>query len=83
MDGAYTNRQFIKVHFNGRDPVADKFITTNIHTGTPMVFIMDPKVNAQFFYLISWTCIHVKTVLLPVNWRTTSGRLHFRMNISL
>ena len=83
MDGADTNRQFIKVHFNGRDPVADKFITTNIHTGTPMVFIMDPKVNVHFFYLISLTCIHVKNVLLPVNWRTTSGRLHFRMNISL
>ena len=24
MDGADTNRQLIKVHFNGRDPVADK-----------------------------------------------------------
>ena len=83
MDGADTNRQFIKVHFNGRDPVADKFITTNIHTGTPMVFITDPKVNIHFFYLISLTCIHVMNVLLPVNWRTTSGRLHFRMNISL
>ena len=83
MDGADTNRQFIKVHFNGRDPVADKFITTNIHTGTPMVFIMDPKVNMQFYYLLSLTCIHVKNVLSPVIWRATSGRLHFRINISL
>lgn len=44
MDGADCNRQFVKLHFNGRDPVADKFIATNIHSGTPMVFIMDPKV---------------------------------------
>ena len=44
MDGADSNRQFVKLHFNGRDPVADKFIATNIHSGTPMVFIMDPKV---------------------------------------
>ena len=45
MDGADCNRQFIKVHFRGRDPVKDKFITSNIHTGTPMVFVMDPKVD--------------------------------------
>ena len=44
MDGADSDRQFVKLHFNGRDPVADKFIATNIHSGTPMVFIMDPKV---------------------------------------
>lgn len=49
MDGADTNRQFIKVHFNGRDPVADRFITSNIHIATPMVFIMDPTVNIHFF----------------------------------
>lgn len=45
MDGADCNRQFVKLHFNGRDPVADKFVTTNVYTGTPMVFIMDPKVR--------------------------------------
>ena len=45
MDGAEINRQFVKLHFNGRDPVADRFMTANIHTGTPMVFIMDPKVK--------------------------------------
>lgn len=57
-----------------------KFTTSNIHTGTPMVFIMDPTF---FFYLVSLTCMHVKNVSLPVNLRTTSGTLHFRMNISL
>ena len=45
MDGADCNRQFIKIHFNDRDPVADQFVTTNVYTGTPMVFIMDPKVH--------------------------------------
>ena len=45
MDGADYNRQFIRMHFRGRDPVKDKFITSNIHTETPMVFVMDPKVD--------------------------------------
>lgn len=45
MDGADCNRQFIKIHFHGRDPVKDHFVTTNVYTGTPMVFIMDPKVD--------------------------------------
>ena len=44
MDGADCNRQFVKMHFRGKDPIADKFVTTNVYTGTPMVFIMDPKV---------------------------------------
>ncbi|XP_044179618.1 uncharacterized protein LOC122961098 [Acropora millepora] len=47
LDGAECNRQFVKLQFNGRDPVADKFIATNIHSGTPMVFIMDPKHNIK------------------------------------
>lgn len=45
MDGADCNRQFIRLHFHERDPVADKFIVPNIHTGMPMVLIMDPKVD--------------------------------------
>ncbi|KAK2555828.1 hypothetical protein P5673_022469, partial [Acropora cervicornis] len=36
LDRAECNRQFVKLHFNGRDLVADKFIATNIHSGTPM-----------------------------------------------
>ena len=45
MDGADCNRQFIKIHFHGRDPVKDHFVTTNVYTGIPMVLIMDPKVD--------------------------------------
>ena len=51
MDGADCNRQFIRMHFRGRDPVKDKFITSNIHTGTPMVFVMDPKVDLGTKYI--------------------------------
>ena len=49
MDGADCNRQFIKIHFNGKDPVKDHFVTTNVYTGTLMVFIMDPKVDLIWF----------------------------------
>lgn len=45
MDGADCNRQFIKLHFHDKDPAEDKFVTYNIYTGTPMVFMMDPKVQ--------------------------------------
>ncbi|KAK3705932.1 hypothetical protein QZH41_008519, partial [Actinostola sp. cb2023] len=43
LDGAEVNRQFIKLHFQGSDPVANQFTTHNIHTGDPMVFIVDCK----------------------------------------
>ena len=44
LDGADCNRQFIKIHFKDKDPADSKFVTTNIYTGCPMIFIMDPKV---------------------------------------
>lgn len=47
MDGADCNRQFVKIHFKDKDPVEDKFVTHNIYTGGPMVFIMDPKVSCK------------------------------------
>lgn len=60
MDGADTNRQFIKLHFKGRDPVADKFITPNIHTRIAMVFIMDPKVIYIFCFSLPSYVTHGK-----------------------
>lgn len=44
LDGADCNRQFIKIHFKGKDPVESKFMAKNLYTGEPMIFIMDPKV---------------------------------------
>ena len=44
LDGADCNRQFIKLHFE-EDPAASNFATRNLHTGDPMVFIMDCKVK--------------------------------------
>ena len=44
MDGADVNRQFIKIHFKGKDAAKEKFMAENIYTGNPMIFIMDPKV---------------------------------------
>ncbi|KAL9978040.1 hypothetical protein ACROYT_G015517 [Oculina patagonica] len=43
LDGADCNRQFIQIHFKDKDPVESRFMTTNISTGEPMIFIMDPK----------------------------------------
>ena len=48
LDGADCNRQFIKLHFKNKDPAESKFVTTNIYTGGPMIFIMDPKVKIFF-----------------------------------
>lgn len=56
MDGADSNRQFIKLHFHERDPVQDNFVTANLYTGRPMVFIMDPKVLSSL--AISLNYVH-------------------------
>ena len=45
LDGADCNRQFVKMHLKNKSPVEFKFMTTNVYTGQPMVFIMDPNVN--------------------------------------
>ena len=45
LDGADCNRQFIKMHFKDKDVIQQKFVTYNIYTGRPMIFIMDPKVS--------------------------------------
>ncbi len=45
LDGAECNRQFIKMHFKNKDVIEEKFVTCNIYSGRPMVFLMDPKVS--------------------------------------
>ena len=36
-DGGQANRSFIQMHFKGKDAVKEKYTTTNIHTGQPLV----------------------------------------------
>ncbi|KAL9967256.1 hypothetical protein ACROYT_G025450 [Oculina patagonica] len=45
LDGAEVNRKFIKMHFPGYDAVDKKFVAFNMHTGGPMVFMVDCKHN--------------------------------------
>ena len=45
-DGGTANRSFIKLHFQGKDPVKEKFTTVNPYTREALVFIMDPFVSA-------------------------------------
>ena len=33
LDGADCNRQFVKMHFNDKNPAKQKFTATNIYTG--------------------------------------------------
>jgi hypothetical protein len=47
-DGAQVNRTFIQCHFDGVDAVKENFTTTNIYTGEPLVFMVDPSVS---FYI--------------------------------
>ena len=44
-DGGQANRSFIQMHFKGKDPVKEKYTTTNIHTGQPLVFFLDSSVS--------------------------------------
>lgn len=45
FDGAECNRQLIKLHFKGSNPAENNFITHNVYTGEPFVFMVDCKVR--------------------------------------
>ena len=45
------NRQFVKLHFNDSHPADKSFITHNIYTCQPMLFMMDPKVKVSAMFL--------------------------------
>ena len=62
-DGAQANRTFIQSHFRGLDAVEEKFTTTNIYTGEPLVFMADPSVSVTF---IRSQCIDAHLVYTPV-----------------
>ena len=51
-DGGQANRSFIQLQFKGRDVVKEKYTTTNIHTGQPMVFFLDLSVSSLTKQLI-------------------------------
>ncbi|KXJ24465.1 hypothetical protein AC249_AIPGENE22554 [Exaiptasia diaphana] len=45
-DGAQANRTFVQCHFNGgEDAIKENFTTTNIYTGEPLVFMVDPSLR--------------------------------------
>ena len=44
-DGAQANRTFIQMHFEVDDPLQLHFTTTNIYTGEPLIFVVDPSVR--------------------------------------
>ena len=44
-DGKEANRSFVKMHFKGKDPEKERFMTLNPFTRKPMVFLLDPSVS--------------------------------------
>ncbi|XP_068680449.1 uncharacterized protein [Montipora foliosa] len=71
LDGADVNRQFIKIHFKDTDPAERNFMTHNIYTYNPMVFIMDPKHNIKKIRNnISKSNVNVRPRCLQVNGNT-------------
>ena len=58
LDGADWSRQFVKMHFHDKNPAKQKFAATNIYTGGPMTFIMDPKVIDN----TSMTCMYISPI---------------------
>ncbi|KAJ7370716.1 hypothetical protein OS493_030472 [Desmophyllum pertusum] len=77
MDGADCNRQFIKLHFHDKDPAEDKFVTYNIYTGTPMVFMMDPKGvwKSSLFKDKKGKRLRGNYSKMPINWDQASCSL--------
>ena len=58
LDGADCNRQFVKMHFHDKNPAKQKFAATNVYTGGPIMFIMDPKVIDN----TSMTCMYISPI---------------------
>ncbi|KAK3735262.1 hypothetical protein QZH41_008885, partial [Actinostola sp. cb2023] len=46
-DGGEANRNFIKIHFEGKDPVKENFTIVNPYTREPLIFIMDFSHNIK------------------------------------
>ena len=59
-DGAQANRTFIQCHFNEEDAVAQDFATTNIYTGEPLVFMVDPSVSSLINVSLDFTITTMK-----------------------
>lgn len=53
---AEANRAFVKLHFDGKDPVDELFTVTNPYTKEPMIFILDFAVRS--YYSIFADSIH-------------------------
>ena len=53
-DGGENNRQFIKMHFKGKDPIEERFTIINPYTRKPLVFYLDPSVSKLFNYSQSY-----------------------------
>lgn len=55
-DGGQANRSLIAMHFSSNDDAIDKHFTTkNPYTGDSHVFMMDPSVSTDKFYLHSFS----------------------------
>ena len=53
-DGADLNRQFIKIHFKGKDPADCKFVAHNKYTGDPILpYFTHNGLGGSFFILFS------------------------------
>ena len=53
--------EFVQMHFKNKDPAGSKFITANIYTGEPMIFLTDPKVFLLFYLIkLSFRCKHIQ-----------------------
>jgi hypothetical protein len=48
-DGGEANRSLFKMHFNGKDPVKEKFTVINPYTKEPLFFIMDIAVSTSVY----------------------------------
>ncbi|KAK3747957.1 hypothetical protein QZH41_019192 [Actinostola sp. cb2023] len=46
-DGGEANRNFLKIHFEGKDPVKENFTIVNPYTREPLIFIMDFSHNIK------------------------------------
>ena len=61
------------MHFKGKDPVDEKFTTTNPYTRKPMVFLLDPSVSKSAVMMMMMMIDYIMMINESLNTGVSSG----------
>ena len=57
LDGVECNRQFVKLHYQDKNPVESKFVARNFYTGGPLIFGILNVLKSKYFLNLNPGCL--------------------------